>query len=260
MARSFSGTSGSFINMGAASIVNFADNSPMALACWVNFAVLTGTQSFVARGYDGRTGYSFQDDGTNLSFGSFDGSVTHGASWARTYATGAWHHIYGDYSGTPGTGVWRLFVDGSQVNTVTDTTGPLLVTARDFTAGGVNTSGVGAISQSFAGNMCDVAVWNGPLTGTEISNLGGGTVRPSLTMSKTLLGYWPFNGGSPEPDLSGNGNVGVLTGTGFVADPPFVSNVFTNRMMVGFGPALTGAASLDTTPPSIPTGVTLVET
>ena len=71
-----------------------------------------------------------------------------------------------------------------------DTVGPINNAAR-FAVSAVDN--VGAFVQFFAGCVADPAVFNGPLTGTEITNLGNGSLRPNTGMSQTLLGYWPLD-------------------------------------------------------------------
>ena len=70
------------------------------------------------------------------------------------------------------------------------------------------------------GACADVAVWNITLSPTQISSLASGERANTIGANANLGGYWPILGQSPEPDKSGNGYNGTLTGTTVVAGPP----------------------------------------
>jgi hypothetical protein len=73
----------------------------------------------------------------------------------------------------------------------------------------------------FLGNITDIAMWNGVvLSAGNISSLATGARANTIGQNANLIGYLPIVGQSPEPDKSGNGNNGVLTGTSIVAGPP----------------------------------------
>lgn len=81
---------------------------------------------------------------------------------------------------------------------------------------------------SFIGALADIAVWNCGLSGGEFSGLAGG-MRPDQLRQDKLVGWWPLDGiQSTEPDLSGKGNNGTLTGTAVAVGPPV--NLFTQSM------------------------------
>jgi hypothetical protein len=215
-ARSFDGAT-QYVNAGNNTPLNIANNAPMALCCWINFATLAGTQTFIGKGFDGSTtAYMFQQGGGILSFGSFSSSTLNGTLWnPSTWGTGQWHHCYGDYTGSGGTpaSTWRIYIDGGFVISTFNTIGPIN-NGRSFVMGGVDTSSSGVI-QLLTGCMADAALFNGPLTTLEIGGLGSGSIRPTSSMSQTLLGYWPLSGTpSPEPDNSpGSPNPGTVVGT-----------------------------------------------
>jgi Concanavalin A-like lectin/glucanases superfamily len=204
MAVSFNGTSDAYA-MG--NVENIASKAPMSLMCWVNFpAFPQGPQTFLSKGFNGTlTAYQFQQvTGLNIVWSSFNGSSP-GTTWNISWGNAnAWHHIYGDYDGAH----WHFYSDGVLVATTTDAiVGPQL-TSNQFVIGAIDVNGT--IGQFSALCMADAAVFNGPLTSTEITNLANGTLRPSAGMSQTLLGYWPLNvGGATTPDMSGNGNNGT---------------------------------------------------
>lgn len=213
MAVAFNGTT-DYIDMGPATAVDFANNAPMSFMTWVNFSSLANTQTFVSYGFDGsNTGYQFQQGGGLLFAGSFINPNTHGTTWnPTTWGTSQWHHCYGEYTGNPGTQTWSIYIDGVFIVSTVDAVGPVNIGGRTFAVGAIDI-GSGTFVQFFAGCLADVAVLNGPLTPTEISNLGQGLIRPSAGLSQALLGYWTLDtAAATQPDLSGNGNTGSAVG------------------------------------------------
>lgn len=79
------------------------------------------------------------------------------------------------------------------------------------------------------GSLAEAAIWDVALTDDQMRMLAGRRcalrVRPDRLVATG--GYWPFYGtGSPEPDLSGRGNNGTVTGA-VVADHAPVAPAFT---------------------------------
>ena len=199
MAVSFNGSS-DVILMGNVSPLTIANNAPFAVSCWVNFASISGVPVLIAKGFDVAGDIApyelFLDASTpKIGFQSVDtgGTVGHGTSATVAWSTGQWHHIYGDYTGAGGTpaSTWRLYLDGSPASSAFDTTGPIN-NSEQFSLGALRTS-TASFQNFLNGCMADAAVYNGPLTGTEITNLGNGTLRPNTGMSQTLLGYWKLD-------------------------------------------------------------------
>jgi len=232
MAVNFNGSGDIIVNGASTGSTNISNNAPLAMSCWVNFSSLTGTQTFLNKGFDGtNTAYQFQSvSGTpnTLFWGSFVNPTTHGPTWSpSTLATGTWYNIYGEYTGNPGSTIWNLYVANSLVATSTDATGPV-VASQVFAAGGIITSGSPTGTQFFAGCMADAALYAAPLSGTERANLANGTLRPNTSMSQSLLLYWKMDVAGNQTDLSGNGNTGTATGTTTCGtSPPFNVPVIT---------------------------------
>lgn len=235
MAVSFNGTT-SVIDMGNGGVLNLANNAPISFMTWVNFSSLAGTQAFLAKGFDGtNTAYQFQQSTTpSLFAGSFNSSTgTHGTTWnPSTWSTSQWHHAYAEYTGNPGTQTWSIYIDGVFIVSTVDATGPINIGGRSFTLGAVDNSGFGSYIQFFAGCMADTVVFNGPLTPTEISQLGTGLIRPPSVASQTMLGYWALDTAlTTQPDLSGNNNNGTATATTTCANsPPYATVIPVGTM------------------------------
>lgn len=101
-----------------------------------------------------------------------------------------------------------------------DAAGELLIGAR-------NTSG----TSGWNGDIEDVRFYNGVnLTLQELQNVRFG----HMVQQSALIGHWPLGYGSPETDLSGNGNTGTVT-SATVSDSPGYATIARNlprRVMV----------------------------
>lgn len=152
--------------------------------------------------------------GTTRWGGTFCGAAV--LDSGETLTTGTWHHLALRYSGS---NAWNLWRDSAQ--RANGTNSPIACNgATDVAHLGAN-AGV-----SSAMYIADSAVWQVYLTDAELTALSKGIrpnkIRPNPTM------YFPLDGlQSPEPDLSGNANNGILTGTTFIAGPPLA--MFTPR-------------------------------
>lgn len=208
MARNFS-TTADCVQIGAAAIpaLTFTGAS-FSLACWATLTGGSGQRILLNEG----GAYRLKLDGSShleLTIGS-SGCV--GATIIP--ANGAWYHFCGAYSAPTTTGL--AYVNGVQdgsattVPAATSTTSPLAIGQTQATGG--NSPWVGAIAE--------VGIWNRVLTPAEVAALATGVPAPVAAPSG-LVGYWPLHGVSTtEPDLSGQGNNGTVSGTTVAAPPP----------------------------------------
>jgi len=238
MAVNFNGTTGDHVDMGNGSSLNIATNGPISMCAWVSVPTLTPAAggTLMGKGFTTTTAYTIGVDNNinGIFWGSFDGTNTRGYQTGALggsfgpipYSTLGWsinqfHHVYGEHDGVT---TWRIAFDGGFFGTnVTDT--GVYSNAAPFKLGLVDANGTNV--QPAAGCLADVAVFSGPLTATEVANLGNGTLRPKTGMSKTLLGYWKLDTTvATQLDLSGNGNNGATTGTTTCGNsPPFSSSL-----------------------------------
>lgn len=103
-------------------------------------------------------------------------------------------------------------------NTV-GSTGTLVSSGGNIVFGASNAGRSGSLFTT--GRIAEVAVWNVRLSDNEAQSLT--TVCPNYVHSTGLVGYWPLtgaSGASTEPDLSGNAQNGILTGTAQGNHPP----------------------------------------
>jgi len=128
---------------------------------------------------------------------------------------GAWHHLAGVRQGTTG----RIFVDGTQQNSLTNAALGMISSPCNFAYIGGNNSSVvcgGIASENlFAGLIDEVSVYRRALSPPEILaifNTGGaGKCKPTATIAPAgLVGWWAGDGDAR--DISGSGNNGALQG------------------------------------------------
>jgi hypothetical protein len=125
-----------------------------------------------------------------------------------TIEDGAWHHIAITRSGDLAT----LYIDGAQLGYPTivpdaplecDEGGLIVGQEQDVVGGGFQQS------QSLAGRIDNLAIYDRALSRDEIGQLGG-------SLTRGLVAHYPFNGNAN--DESGNGNDGTVLGATLCSD------------------------------------------
>ncbi len=110
------------------------------------------------------------------------------------------------------------FVDGANKDTNSITAVP----------SGIDTISLGQVDDGspgdrFIGDIGHAALYNTPLSDQEVETLAAG-FNPRRLHIDNLVGYWPVNGQTPEPNVIGTGaNLG-LVGTPAVAEEPPIAN------------------------------------
>jgi hypothetical protein len=147
-----------------------------------------------------------------ICIGSFSALLGVYFNFTPTITTNVWYHVFilvdptGAHFGSPAVGGW---LTGGATSTVST------AFRERRTAGGVSMT-IGAQangSARYAGRVAEVGFWNVLLSDGERAALQAG-VPPSRVRRTNLVAYYPLYGAaSPEPDLSGGHNNGVLTGT-----------------------------------------------
>ena len=135
------------------------------------------------------------------------GGENDGLSATVTYADNTWHHLVATYNGT----TQYLYFDGVEV-----ASDPA---AGEITAGAneINIGRFGTFGGEFTGQVDEVRIHSRALSATEVAELyREGAVLNKPPNNLGLVGYWSFNEGTSTiaTDFSGNGNHGVLTGSG----------------------------------------------
>jgi Concanavalin A-like lectin/glucanases superfamily len=225
LARSFNGTSDFIYSAPGALITNL----PLTFSCWFQISASgPGILMFACNGAsssDATTASQFEpvlcvNNVNKLQGGWYDLGTGHqqivGSSAVND---GVWHHAL---ITVPNGGNVQLYLDGASLGTVS-VPSPEQSATQLFLGDGKAAAtwpNLNAGHNYFDGNSTDAAVWNTVLNSTQISNLASGQRANTIGANANLIDYLPILGQSPEPDESGNGNNGVLTGTTVVAGPP----------------------------------------
>ena len=219
MSLSFTGGDTDNVNFGSGSSI---DNlTAWTIILWLYFNA-TGTPSRVVAqkgsfgGGNRNPDFYFDFAAATLSFNVDRATVDTSTVSSTTVPTGAWTCVAATYDGTDG---GRIF-QGSLT---------ALLTENSYT---VNTVGSGAIADnsaanlfvggdgsgsnnSFNGNVDSVAVFNRRMA---LAELQSHQFNPRVENGCVLFTRLGFNGTGTQPDWSGNGNSGTVTGA-TAADP-----------------------------------------
>lgn len=222
MARDFTGGSTDRVDVGTFAVAS----TTFSMCCWVWFDSITGSRDdrFISKA-DG-TAVSNHDwmlgitggGGTpklRCRFNRNTNSIT--LVGATTVPTGQWVHAVATWDGSSTPGVMTIFYNGASDGTVNTSspTGALPNNTDAVYIGNQPTS----TSNSPDGRIAEVGIWNVVLTANEIASLARG-VPPGRIRPENLEGYWPLGHGATEPDYSGKGRNGTVTGTAIGSHAP----------------------------------------
>ncbi len=221
MARTFNGSS-DYVDCGlSATLVPSSDH--MVFSAWIN-PDASGLNTYNAIVERAKTDVSVVGDYQFHLKSSYhlaiyihtSGGVLSSDPAAGVVASNAWSHVLWGYDSVNGANLYLNGVSEASIPAF----GTLGQTGTNpFRIGNESTGSRGFF---FKGKIADVAVWNSTFFSVgEINSLLNGA-RPSQIRRTTLVGWWPLDGLlSTEPDLSGTGNNGTLTGTSLaVGGPP----------------------------------------
>jgi hypothetical protein len=205
LARNFNGTS-DYISSSNPTVVI----SNFSLSFWALKNAQTSANSFGAyNGDGGANGWGIYIPASSLTPNGLLGGVAL-VTGSISVTAGAWVH----YALTRDNSTTTLWING--VSSATSGSTPNVPTATfDI---GANPGG--GPDEFWGGSIADVAVWTIKISSTQVSMLASGQRANTVGANANLIDYLPIVGQSPEPDKSGNGFNGVLTGTTIVAGPP----------------------------------------
>lgn len=144
-----------------------------------------------------------------------DGADRYAGPPATAPAANTWYHHGATWDGAN----LRNYVDGVETaSSPSAATGTMGTNALNLAIGADPEEFAALQASSFPGRLAEPAIWNVAASAGEMAALARG-VSPLRIRPTALLGYWPLFGvGSPEPDYSGNGNNGTITGSVTQAD------------------------------------------
>ncbi len=199
---------------------------------WGIWVWQVGTATGVPSKMFNKNNYEFYTDGANPpTFWEFDQEfalgVTPGNWTIAIPSNGAWHRVIITYDRSSVLNNPVIYVDKTSV-TVTQIAVPVGTADTDATAYSIGNRADAL--RNWDGKLAQFTVWpNRLLTQTDVNN---DFDNGPQSLGYTLAGYWPLCGtASPEPDLSGNGNNGTVTGTKFQPNPstPMPCGGFSKR-------------------------------
>jgi hypothetical protein len=203
MARSFNGST-DYIQ----SPLSTAVTTNLSMSIWLNATATGGVPFF--NGNSASNGWGFYCPSTmHILLGNvtdFDSTLT--------ISTGVWYNFVLTITSGYVCSLYRSGTVGSTLNT---SSSPVITPTGNTQIGTVQAA------LKWNGLLADAAIWtNTVLTQLEINALAAG-IRPARIRPKSLVYWVPVEGlASPEPDISGFANNGIVTGTPARAlGPPF---------------------------------------
>lgn len=213
MSRDFPGTNSNYLSMGDAASVDVTGLS-FSVSSWVKPDAISGVnRSIIGKDTTGvlvqyRLGTGIGTNKWSIQCG--DGGTEDTVDGALNPALGVWSHVAAVKNSVD----LRLYVNGALDGTPLATTRAIYDSASPCYIGNRLPN-----DQPWDGLIEHVAIWDASLTPDEILSLAKGT-SPRMIRPLNLRGYWPLRGlALPEPDLSGRGAPGVLTGSIAVGAP-----------------------------------------
>ena len=145
---------------------------------------------------------------------------------------GNWIHVATSLDNTSFSSPPKIYVNGAEISYQFALAGappPITDSGVPFTIGNFNDSPANAFTLD--GKLCQVRVYNNALTAAQINAVKYLTTPGSAS---GLVCYLPLldNNGATEPDLSGNGNNGAITGTVYSTDNPSFTPVTVSASFV----------------------------
>jgi hypothetical protein len=196
-----------------------ASNGPFTIALWFQSTNLTPSPSYIVEGFGG-TGalqWSVIYGYTSQQIEFYTGNAVVRQNSGLPITDAGWHHVAYRKSAA-GASAWDKFLDGVRIP-ISSSVNFSLPQVSSFYA--FNADNGQALCHC---NLGDIALYNAALSDSEVASLAQGA-RP-LSVSEPPVLYWPLSGGLPEPDLSGNGNSGTITGLfGTTSPPPYAGTV-----------------------------------
>lgn len=227
MARSFDGVDDVITT---AAVV--PPSSGYTMSMWLRASDVTATDVFFVWGQRIASENYFNQNiilNKDIYFRIFEGSVLGDfigrIATASVTSNNIWYHICGTWDGGTTNASCKIFINGVQKDDANSGSGIFTGSNTNsiikiFGAQEVTPSGYDNL---FSGQIAHTQLFNRPLSAGEIRQI----MQFPGSLSRGLIGYWPLWGsGSPEPDYSGNGNNGTVTGAIKGTSEPPINGIF----------------------------------
>lgn len=192
------------------------ESDPLTIAAWINYRSVGegGLGSIVTRMVAGASGIDFSMTGTNtLNFIVIGTTSLTVKASNSIISPGVWAYIAVTWDGSTTATNVKIYVNALETTYATLTNG---VAIADNATSLIRIGNRNNTARTFDGSISHVQIFNRVLSREEIRRLMflPGSIRDGLVI------YCPLYGGDPEPDLSGNGYNGTVTGALVGSDPP----------------------------------------
>jgi len=231
VSRQFAGTGGGNQGISFSTSAGIVDLSAFAIILWFYATDNSGGSNFASMfgEYDGSNGLTIQMKTTGaVNFNHQDGSSTINVLSSAGFDDSAWHWLAFLRRGATD---YEFYIDGVSEGTSSTNVGTI-GTAPNPAIG--NPSGSNVLPSG--GRLAHLVTVPASILIAEATTMSTGVFSRATNL------FVPLGYGSPEPDYSGNGYDGTVTGTSIAAkidEGPlsggFVNNKLINNSMVGGG-------------------------
>ena len=181
-----------------------ADPARTAISIWVKPSSLSGIRSIFGRDQsaDLVRRWQFRISGGALEFIYFVGDAAFTVSLPFNDRQGVWTHVAATYDGETA----FLYAGERKASVLVTATGTLDTDAANYIFGArLVAFGGPTITDYYAGEIAEAAMWSAFLDSREIAKLRRGTI-PLGYRRTHLSSYWPMDGTSPEIDRAETSN------------------------------------------------------
>lgn len=219
MSRNFNGTT-DYITINANPILSRLDVSQQ-FTCSVWIFPTADTNSPTVFTLQNGASYIELDSAAGVVIGNYQNAFSVGTIVATL---NTWNHVAFTYNGNTDQSV-RIYVNGVLDSGATVTPGNA---SNVLPSNGYPIyigSWIGPPSFNFIGKIAELSLFCRALSAAEIKQIYQSTIglNPAMPgfIDGSLIGYWHLNGQTvTEPDSSGNGLTGIVTGTTYGSDSP----------------------------------------
>ena len=189
----FDSASSDYIDAGNDSSLNWGTGDG-SVSCWFKTTQnVSGAVDLVINGgfsTGGKAYALYLDASEKVGFAIDDGNDNPFVKTTNSVADGNWHHAVGIRED----GDIKLYLDGSFIDSTTDTTDTSIDSTDPLFIGAGTNASSGAIGNFFDGNIDEVAIWNTALTSTQVAEIynakGTNLTKDLTTVSGSNLIYW----------------------------------------------------------------------
>lgn len=217
MARNFERNNNDYIEVGNVPALDFTGDE-ITVSLWVRLESTATEGKAFAKWAD--AGDKFQYLVSVKSNGHFQFVVNTGSNGIAEGTTdlddGQWHHLAGTYDGSN----VRAYADGVEEASTSKTGNMISNTAPVRIGAGSGGSGT---ENPFDGEIGHCAVWDAPLSASEVASLAAG-INPLKIRSENRLFYAPLNGQGPELDVVGGLSL-TVNGPTKSEEPPIPNSI-----------------------------------